>query len=612
MVKKDLHSISKEDLLKQNDDGSYVFGELGKNPDQAENVAKMIKDSITNYDNVKSKSKSNDVVLGFYTDEDGVTHFVYGNEARQLEDNIQKKRSLKSFFKKIAHFVKSVANKICKIVHAVVDGIKYVCEYVINGISYVFECLFSSIKEVFGAIVTVLEKFGAALVSVFQWIKRLFNLKDIIRSADSIERIINSVFDKSEVWIKHILDNKISELAKFKEIVISHLEDIKDKLNGTPSSMVDKKALNEDEARCQNNYISDHVTSDFLKSSNQIDTVQIGLDLPFMTEIESCFKNVYEKNKESYDQIHSIFDQITDVRKWFTNPLSNLISLVELIINLGMNMIESVVDVLKTCIGKILQYFKEILNSEIPIVSSILQFFGLGKVTFIRIISLMMALPFTVLYKIKYNKAPFKRDNAKQIDLEQGVIDFLSKDLSQLDKQTEEEKKENERCIEILICIGNLVNVVNIPLEYIVVHAEISVHPTKRDISNTTLIKIVTVGLNNISSIISYISEPLWKNEKDVEMVISFVSVVGSIISNLTSLYSSIPAITMTLNAAAIVVKILGGISGIVLKCYTPIEFSDIVVSSVAGVLPPNIWIVLLSEGTAIAVSVESIIGLAK
>lgn len=87
MIKKDLHSISKEDLLKQNDDGSYVFGELGKNPDQAENVAKIIKDSISNYDNVKLKSKSNDVVLGFYTDEDGVTHFVR-NEARQLEDNI--------------------------------------------------------------------------------------------------------------------------------------------------------------------------------------------------------------------------------------------------------------------------------------------------------------------------------------------------------------------------------------------------------------------------------------------------------------------------------------------------------------------------------------------
>lgn len=51
---------------------------------------------------------------------------------------------------------------------------------------------------------------------------RLFNLKDKIPSADSIEQIINSVFDKSEVWIKHILDNKISEIAKFKEIVISH------------------------------------------------------------------------------------------------------------------------------------------------------------------------------------------------------------------------------------------------------------------------------------------------------------------------------------------------------------------------------------------------------
>lgn len=107
-------------------------------------------------------------MLGFYTDEDGVTHFGR-NEARQLEDNIQKKRSLKSFFKKIANFVKSVANKICKIV-SVINGIKYVCEYVINGISYAFECLFSSIKEVFGGIVTVLEKFGAVLVSVFQWI----------------------------------------------------------------------------------------------------------------------------------------------------------------------------------------------------------------------------------------------------------------------------------------------------------------------------------------------------------------------------------------------------------------------------------------------------------
>ncbi|WP_133250168.1 hypothetical protein [Ruminiclostridium sufflavum] len=327
--------------------------------------------------------------------------------------------------------VTTIINPVTKLV----ETIKVVAEFVIDGITKVFESVVKAFQQAFDVIEGIWAKLKVFFKDLYAWLAFFFNLEDISRTADAVKHTINAALDFTVIGVRAVKEQVSQALDGISDELKKAVDEFIGKMPGE-GSIGEYCAAFEDPAgkEVYKDGSSHNVMLNAYKE-NYINAEPAQTSCLIQKEVNFSSK---EKIEELVDMLVSLADNFEygDGKQAFDEAVAYFTAIgqhpdqaLNLVVKGAIKMMEaSMLFVLDTAKGIILSIFdivadivilvRELLNEEwkIPFVSDLYEFFSGKSLTFsaMDLLSYIIAIPGTLIFKITENKAPFPTDEALQ------------------------------------------------------------------------------------------------------------------------------------------------------------------------------------------------------
>ncbi|APX10963.1 hypothetical protein BWR18_04100 [Tateyamaria omphalii] len=309
----------------------------------------------------------------------------------------------------------------------IVSAVKAVVKLVIDGIEYLVEQTIKLIQQAFDFLEGIWAKLKAFFEDLYKWLAFLFDIKDIARTSEAVEHMIEVGIDFSIVAVKHIRGqveeglNTISD--RVKEAMDSWAKDIagesfnsfsnKDQTPADKEKADDLSAHNPVGGAFRDNYQQARDPSGALAAQALADEDTTALDdiLATLDQLSQNFQ--FGDGKQAFDDALGYFSKIGSSRGDMINlAMAGMVKVLEAVsltaIALARGVILSIFDLLIL----LLKLVKRAATAdiEVPIVGPIYKFFTGKELTFrvTGLMALLVAVPATIGYKAGTGTAPFK------------------------------------------------------------------------------------------------------------------------------------------------------------------------------------------------------------
>ncbi len=327
--------------------------------------------------------------------------------------------------------VTTIINPVTKIV----ETIKVVAEFIIDGVTKVFESVVKAFQQAFDVIEGIWAKIKVFFKDLYAWLAFFFNLKDISRTADAVKHSINTTLDFTVIGVKAVKEQVKQALDGITDELKKAVDDIISKMPGEGTIGQYSNAFQDPAGEeAYKNGSTHNVMLNAYKENYQ------GAK-PVITNY-AVQKAVTDSSKEKIEELVDMLVGLSenfefgDGKQAFDEAMAYFTSIgnqpdqaLNLVVKGAIKMMEaSMLFVLDTAKGIILSIFdivadiiilvKELLNEEweIPFVSDLYEFFSGRSLTFsaMDLLSYIIAIPGTLIFKISENKAPFPTDASLQ------------------------------------------------------------------------------------------------------------------------------------------------------------------------------------------------------
>ncbi len=345
-------------------------------------------------------------------------------EAAQLfadtQSTLQSASSVLDFFSDLADIVQGAFEEILRVTEIVVqtveDGLKTMITFVIGDQTCFFEAVISFVEQVFDLVEAVFTSIAVFFEKLYKWLAWLFSWPDILRSKEALSHTIEQYLEYLQgaaSGYKRLVD---ANFAMLKSQVADWFQQARDavaqssiggylQLNGRDdpvflSAISNNFLLNELMNNLFGTPVLDWLMAFFAEVANSA-APQALSGLASQVEGDPAFSAVVDfflKLVESPGQLFSIL-------------LKDAYGAVEMLVQAALSGMQSLVDTLMDAAASLVLSVRNTLNKpwNIPFVSQFYAVISNGdELTTLDLISLIMAIPTTILYKLTYNDAaPF-------------------------------------------------------------------------------------------------------------------------------------------------------------------------------------------------------------
>ncbi|WP_312334516.1 hypothetical protein [Sphingobacterium sp.] len=305
-------------------------------------------------------------------------------------------------FRWLASGVEYVAN-------IVKDTITGVWHFVVQIGEKIYQGVLNCVEKVVGAVRWVYEIIKTAIKDLLRYLEFLFQWKDITRTKEVFKNL-------SKLYLRHQQD-QIKEMKIAFDGEMKKLVEICNEWGGvTDWKGLGAAATSPTDASSQPAK-GDSAPADLLLSHFQNNASHIKVT-PLTSKLSADDKSIIDLLFDTLKKEAHIFDAVLDqidklVSEYQNMTLGEILKRIIAIIGSGvLETAQNVFDVLFDIFIKMLESALEILDTPIyiPVVSDILEYFGVPKVSMLDLICYIGAVPVTVVYKIAKGAAPFPED----------------------------------------------------------------------------------------------------------------------------------------------------------------------------------------------------------
>ncbi|QKJ30678.1 hypothetical protein HQ865_13245 [Mucilaginibacter mali] len=327
---------------------------------------------------------------------------------------------IKNFAGDALHYLETFVNTTIKAIEkglvVLENGIKFVLKKIDEGLQFVLEIgdkilniVLDTLGAVFKALNWVLKLVGIDLEKILEWLGKLIGWTDILETSDKICDMINNGFDII-AGTGDVLRDKVTGIFRDIEVAIGG-EDLVNKLGEVgKTNQTDGRsgALQNPAGNFVNYHLIHGQSSPMLSAGND----------NFAEELERVFKNLIKKEiftaGKALDMIGDLLSHIS------TDTIGQTITrLFQIIAVTALEEVKHGIVALLSLLELMVKTIKAALNTkmDIPILSGVLKLLlGGRELTILRVVSIMVALPLRIIYRIATGDA-FPHEKMTVIDV---------------------------------------------------------------------------------------------------------------------------------------------------------------------------------------------------
>ncbi|MEL6864501.1 MAG: hypothetical protein AAFP19_08785 [Bacteroidota bacterium] len=356
-------------------------------------------------------------------------------------------------------FAGNAGKGVIKIVNGAVAGAKAAWHFVLEVGDKVYGFVLDTIKKVAHALEAIWDAVIGAIGDLIDFLKFLFNVGDIIRTKKVIEQLFKlftagisedlkdfkGSFDDNFDAAKKIIEDWLSETTGQwkKDREKDHTESCwnleppyVDKIASFLGTIEKYEKILKPLSTTPASFVMGHMFTQLGSSSIQAP----GFDEGLMKSIgdKGEWDKLFSFLKDHKEEIKSLKNKLLNMFVDDANKLGEL-SFKELIVQIVEDVVSGVLEIVKTAIDLLLdllillvEEIPKILDApiQIPLVSSLLKdLFDVELPSVLDIMSMVCAIPATVVYKALFNEAPFKDNDFVNKLLEDGMTPAKLKEL---------------------------------------------------------------------------------------------------------------------------------------------------------------------------------------
>lgn len=297
----------------------------------------------------------------------------------------------------IEHVVEIVKNELTGFWHFIVK----IADKVYQGVLDCVEAIAGAAKWIFNAIKTGIEDLIKFLSFLFDW-------EDITRTKNVIKNFLK-VYLKHEIdqieVVKDAFDEKMQDMVK----KINNWAGIDDwsGLGSAATSPAKSSSKPTSKMNAPGSLISHHFTNN---ASGITHKTPINPPVPNQGPIDTLFQALKNEGAIIDGALHQFQELIGNYHSLSLGEiLKKIIAIIaDTVIESAQNIVDALLDILFELASSILETLDSPIH--IPVVSDILEDFGVPQVSFLDIIAYIAAVPVTIGYKIAHDAAPFADD----------------------------------------------------------------------------------------------------------------------------------------------------------------------------------------------------------
>ncbi len=312
--------------------------------------------------------------------------------------------------------VSDVIDTTVDVAKKVFNNVVVLIRYLENGVEKIISFVIDSAKRALDMVTMIFTHFGATVEGVIEWLSALFNWNDILNTHNAIKNKINSGLDLLKYKYNDIISNTpdLGNVGNLSEVVSRFSSTVADDSIGKKIQDHKKEISSIQSNQGQWVLSTAFENADGISINDHTYPQQSPISGDIMESLRGQF-NDDRKNNCYRDKINDYFNPISkDPSNLSDLRLSGITRLLREFFDIIKSPIDTLMRDMKNFVGDIIDKIKEILNHriEIPVITWLYEtvITNQSQFTILDLISLVMAAPITITYKLLNNgQSPFAR-----------------------------------------------------------------------------------------------------------------------------------------------------------------------------------------------------------
>ncbi len=306
------------------------------------------------------------------------------------------------------------------------NAIDAAVQFVVDGVTYLFEAAIDAVEQLFDVAEAVFAQVKVFFQTLYEWLGFIFNWADIVRTAKAMNYTVNQFlgfFQGAVGGMQAFFDQGMGEL----QATLNSLFNQAIQSMGGASVGGHADSHEPDDPQVQGALSNNPIFNALLDNANAMQPsaalsralaaarTNVGDD-PFAA-IEQALQTSTTISTTSHASFAPMQDCLTTMGSAhshvFSSLLQGMLAVVRDLIQAVLSGLQTIVDQLLQLLQTMMSAFTSALNEDwnVPILSPLFAHATSGMpMSTVNLISLVMAIPATVLYKAVYDKAPFASD----------------------------------------------------------------------------------------------------------------------------------------------------------------------------------------------------------
>jgi hypothetical protein len=354
-------------------------------------------------------------------------------------------RKLGGWWSEFWNAVKELGAEITHFFVSIGEDIYVGIRYFVNGIAHVFKAIIKTLKDVAAAIGTFFIKLGKIIANIIEALSILFHFDEIKKThillrneinnrldqfagcvTDSVIPAVNGFFNQAEERIANFFDDLTNNYVQGQKITDLKGQGATEHTAYTVQPS-DGKPATSHSVQCS--WAMKKLHNNYKQGSDNSSSVEEVQDMPQdLEDFVTSFTNSLMGNGnlgQSYNKLKSDFSNLfhpSSITDFLTQAVKTLVDTLKLLLEGALAVSQAFIIGVLTVISDMMSQVKAILNNEldIPVLSWLYETLFDEKLTFLNVVTLIAAIPVTIIYKVAYGRYPSQdwQQNPSSTELE--------------------------------------------------------------------------------------------------------------------------------------------------------------------------------------------------
>jgi hypothetical protein len=317
--------------------------------------------------------------------------------------------------------IASIKNGIAKLVEvtvsATVEGVKLALQIVINGVNYLFDTFVKHLNQLFEVVEEIFDKIQVTFDKIYRWLGLILNWNDITNTQQVIAYGINQLFEVQKAALQKVEEGINQFFTDARSLANSSFAQLINNTQMNSSFLTKQQTLpaapvstddgnhNIVYSALMNNIGNGTTMNDSALHKTEVKQVVDDIILLLTREAEGFVQN------PAFSQAVTYFENASrQPDQLLQNTMAGILSILQGISDCTLQIFNRIAITIVEALIALVNLLQQLLTAtwDVPLLSQLFTKFCNGQeLNFINLIALLIAVPVTTTYKIKFSAAPY-------------------------------------------------------------------------------------------------------------------------------------------------------------------------------------------------------------